>query len=312
MLLGIHLNKGNSHVESLEFFQEKLNIETCQIFAYGPRSRNPVSIDMDAMKKKSKKVLFIVHSAYLLNPWNDDKVVKKIILEELKVCRELKGLGVVIHINKVTPQVIYDNVKWYLQNKTRKVKLILEMKAVKTDEKNGTLLEDKNKIKDYENGLRHKFSEVDWENHVSYEFPEKLNYVWEKLSDIEKYKKNVGFCIDTSHIWAGGENITSYNYMKNWLKRIKDPESICLFHLNGSHFPIGSGRDHHAPPFSKTSDLIWGNTKPKDSGVYAIVRYAQKHSIPIILECHDSYNLKKNYIDEDMTEAHSKIMKLKK
>jgi endonuclease IV len=114
----------------------------------------------------------------------------------------------------------------------------------------------------------------------TYETPEKIDNLITLLGKNEPW---YGFVVDTAHIWGAGEDIQSYESMKNWLDRITFKKKICMFHLNGSSAVRGSGKDKHEIVFVK-EDKIWHGIDPKKSGVRAVVEFAKKYDIPMICE----------------------------
>ena len=61
--------------------------------------------------------------------------------------------------------------------------------------------------------------------------------LWEAVGDFEQ----AGFCLDTCHAWAGGEDLVGL------VERIRAITGrIDLVHLNNSRDEFDSGRDRHA------------------------------------------------------------------
>lgn len=103
----------------------------------------------------------------------------------------------------------------------------------------------------------------------------------------ELVKKNMNkacmFCIDTAHLHGSGWRVSKYNEMRGWLDKLTHPEMIRIFHLNGSASARGSGQDVHQPVLS-AEDVIFGKLKYDQSGVRAVVEFAQKYNCDLIQE----------------------------
>lgn len=100
---------------------------------------------------------------------------------------------------------------------------------------------------------------------------------------IENEKKdNIGFCIDTAHIWGQGD----YDLRKtDEVKRMFDEfdfhmglDKLSLVHLNDSEVHFGSKKDRHAV---LGTGYIWG--KDMSSLVY-LLNFCNDRGIPIVIE----------------------------
>ena len=67
-----------------------------------------------------------------------------------------------------------------------------------------------------------------------------LAQLWEALA-VAKNDVNLGFCFDTCHAWAAGEELS--DAVERVLKIVGD---IDLLHVNDSRDPAGTGADRHA------------------------------------------------------------------
>lgn len=102
------------------------------------------------------------------------------------------------------------------------------------------------------------------------------------------FKKHLGICIDTAHIFNAGYDIYGYNAMSMTLDFIesiittanyKVNEVIGLFHFNDTPNGLGSGnRDRHGNFFAPTSQAL------SLGSVQAITKWATKYNIPMVLE----------------------------
>jgi deoxyribonuclease-4 len=268
-MLGVHVTK-DSHVlddkttapdlsDAIIRDTDALKLNCAQVFTYGPRFLVKNKIDYDAVKKATQDIDVSVHSAYQTTGiWkiNGNKApadVKKIDTLKLQLlsCNKINAWGLVLHINKIYPDVAADVMAIIKPIvKKSKVKLLLEMVSSKADA-------DK-----------------------TYETPEKIDNLTTLIGPKEDWW---GWCVDTAHLWGAGVNIKSYESMKDWLSRLTYKNKILMFHLNGSSAIRGSGKDKHEVVFGP-DDLIWHGVKPAASGVRAIIEFAEPRNIPIICE----------------------------
>jgi len=103
-----------------------------------------------------------------------------------------------------------------------------------------------------------------------------------KLSQVAKRigrKHDWGFCIDTCHLFVSGQPLTSSDEMKSAITTL-NRLPVKLIHLNGSRYPIGSGRDAHAPT-EALNDFIW---RKDNSGLVELLQWCKGKTLPIILE----------------------------
>ena len=102
-----------------------------------------------------------------------------------------------------------------------------------------------------------------------------------KLIDDDK-KDNIGFCIDTAHIFGYGEyDLTQSSQVERLFKEFHEKftlEKLTLVHLNDSLVKLGSKKDRHA---LIGTGYIWGESTISLATLCAI---CAKFSIPIVLE----------------------------
>lgn len=230
-----------------------------QIFTHGPQGYKANDIDRQALAEQTD-IGLVVHGAYTLSAlWKitEDNINTGrsqaslgFLKAQLQAAREIGAIGVVVHIGRVDPSIAA-----YVMSKAKPlarqtgVKIILEMTASKATE---------------------------W----TYDTPEKINALSRAIGPRENWW---AWCVDTAHIWAAGQNITTRHAAQDWFARLEYPARIALIHLNGSSNARGSGKDTHEVPGSN-KDLIWHNTAWKDSGIAAVIEFATTHDIPMILE----------------------------
>ena len=92
---------------------------------------------------------------------------------------------------------------------------------------------------------------------------ENIERLWEAVGDFD----NAGFCLDTCHAWAGGEDLVDI------VERVRAITGrIDLLHLNNSRDEFDSARDRHA-------NLTSGHIDPD-----VLVAVARAADAPVILE----------------------------
>jgi endonuclease IV len=108
-------------------------------------------------------------------------------------------------------------------------------------------------------------------------------------------------CIDTSHIWAGGVDISSYVKSRDYFSELNiiTKKLLSVLHFNANIYNCGSGRDTHNKPFEK-DDAIWYKYqhKKEESGVAYFMEYCNTHYIPIVCERHDESTTNETLLDE--------------
>ena len=256
-----------------------LNLKACQIFVQGPRSATMSKMDYNSIKEycSEENISSYVHSSYIsvgIFPVNTENIddIKSIraissIVNQLKACDQLDALGLVIHLTKRTPKQVIETFKAimpYIEN--FKTPIILEQPAKKPD------------------------------GDLTYETPQKINKLTNMMVNEISYT-NWGWCIDTCHLWSAGIQLNNKSITTKWLKDIKHPKKIFLFHINGGNKNIfNTGKDCHIIPFFNEDD-IWNSdfkiiddekefnlTHIKKSSIYTLTRFLKKHSIDSIME----------------------------
>lgn len=93
-----------------------------------------------------------------------------------------------------------------------------------------------------------------------------------------EHRKRLGFCIDTCHIFASGNDLSHSNYVDDLDEIIEQElgwQNVKLIHLNDSKKPCNSHVDRH-------SDLTKGCIQPE--GLSKFVKLCYTKQIPIVLE----------------------------
>lgn len=205
---------------------------------------------------KENNIKLFIHSILSLNYCRDpyskrDQWGIDNLLYDMNLCYKLGGVGVVMHMGThKTPSINisynecinnFINSIVIILNRTKRVKLLLETPVNRKNIIGGTI--------------------------------EGIKLLYDSIPD--DYKKRVGICIDTQHIFASGYNLKEYFKEFNSIFKSKKP---LLIHLNDSEKELGSLIDRHAPI---GKGYIFSNNK--DTLQYTL-QYAKKYNIPIVLE----------------------------
>lgn len=272
MILGVHVSKESillDNADNKDTIEEAIirdcdafGLNAAQIMTHDSHRGTPLEINYNKVRAATENIALFVHTPYVSSAvWkvaqsdsNDGRIRK--MHHHFEAASKLNASGLVLHILALYPDhatnIVHMLRKYAIQFK---LPLLLEMQASPSD--------------------------ID----KTYETPEKINNLT-TLIDKNEDRDTIewwGWVLDTAHIWAGGVDIKSYDAMADYLNRIVFKKRIKLFHLNGSYHELNSGRDKHAIIFS-SDDLIWRDVPPHDSGVRAVVEFANEHNIPIIME----------------------------
>lgn len=268
-MIGIHCSKKSpiTSIENTELADavirevEEFGLNSAQVYLHGPYNSKRVKSDLKLLADATKDIYLTTHSAFTsVSIWKvnksnintrQSKIIIKSIIEEIKSCVLAGSSGLVIHVGKqYTTESIAETIDIFKPHfKKYRILLMIEMVASIA-------------------------------NQNTYETPEKIN----KLTQLVGRAKWWGWCVDTAHLWGAGIDIQEYSTMKEWLNAVS--ADIILFHLNGSSNECGSGKDKHEAVFAN-KDLIWGiksDIKHESSGCLAVLEYATKYKIPIIME----------------------------
>lgn len=288
-MFGIHISKhaitGDyaNIADAIDSVVSKYDLDACQIFTHGPKSRSKNKYDATTMRSIDKANIY-VHSTYLtdgywgaietamanggrLSVTPSIKRYHKHIQEQLDATKEIGGIGLVIHITRKPIAVIKKGAELLATfiNQPTSVILIFEFTAMRPGPH-------------------------------SYESAKQINALADALRPC---KLNWKFCIDTSHLWATGLDVSNINIFTKWLHDLKCTDRIALIHLNASSkTTFGTGKDVHILPLAPEDD-IWGSLLAKHkytqltAGDFAnlkkstlglLLRWAKKNKITVLGE----------------------------
>tara|TARA_B100001248_G_C27336882_1_gene434276 strand:+ start:235 stop:1104 length:870 start_codon:yes stop_codon:yes gene_type:complete len=240
-----------------------------QVFVSNPRSgrwKDKKEKDIQEINNTLNQynVKMVIHSPYVLNfskPFdlnkNDDtnNWWLTTLINEVNMAAKIDNcIGTVLHFGKslkISKKEAYQNyvdaVKHVVDNTSSKAKVIIETAAGQGTE-------------------------------ICYQL-EEFKELWDMFA--LKYKKRLGLCIDTCHIFAAGYDIRDKESVQRFFKKFKKLigiEYVSVIHLNDSKKELGSRVDRHA----KIGEGMIGR-----KGIKYVVKYCRKKKIPIILETPD-------------------------
>lgn len=275
MSIGYHVSKNgdgnkNSMAESLQKAVDNLqsynfNKLAAQIFVTGPQnfkenlSENEKT--MCAQIVRDNHLQLVIHGAYVDNPWTRTFASIQNIKKELKIAFEIGATGVVVHLS--AGAFDFENLKYVLQ----------ELSTIEPNVKDNVIL---------------------WlEIHTAkpslytYETPDKLHNLFDKIIKIDLQGLRIGLCIDTAHLYSCGTSFSSYLTTQDWLNQLP-PNIPIMCHLNDSASKLGSGIDRHQ---NLMQGEIWSQYHPitgslpaEESGLIALLNWAEKTDTVLILE----------------------------
>jgi apurinic endonuclease APN1 len=256
----------------------KMDGNAMQLFTRVPykaskESPYPISTsELSQIKSYASKhdILLSIHAPYILDfckkppPSQRNMWAVQLLIDDLHLADQIGAVGVVIHMgrktNDQTIQEAYKNmiisIEHALSQVKGKAKVILE-----TSSGEGTKIA--STLQTFAK-LYHAFS--------------------------EKYKKRIGLCVDTCHIFVAGHPIHSVKGIKSYFDqfdKLIGLKNLTLIHLNDSKSEHNSHSDRHAP-------LLQGHIFNEKLGgdpdaLTYLLRVAKKSKIPLILETHADY-----------------------
>jgi endonuclease IV len=262
-VVGVHTNKGKHTKMSSAIIQSNSFAPSMatQIFTHGPRNTNRNDVDYEEVKKLSNIIKIYVHEPYTVHIFKGDDRMFELMLDVFRAANSCGSSGVVIHLPRATVSVVVTNVCRLLVMLTEEqihVPIILETPSNKPHPT------------------------------MSWESPEKLTLLCSAFRAKGVSSAQVGICIDTAHVYAGGAQIATRKDVTAYLKALPI-EWVHLFHLNGNEYEYPKSGDKHAIPLSPL-DAIWRGKKYEESGCYEFIEWARGFRIPTLFEGKDSHS----------------------
>ena len=304
--IGAHTSVSGGVIKGLEYIQE-LEGNAAQIFVGNSHSatvtKKPKWTDEEAdeIKEyiKDNDMYLVIHACYLLNyckfPATSSKIQYAVqnLIFDVNMATRIGAGGVVVHIGyqldlerEEAYKNMVDGIKRVIDKTPKGGRIILETPAGQGSQI-ATTLED---------------------------FAEMYNMF------PAKYKKRLGICVDTCHVFSAGANLHTVDGVKKYLidfDKLIGKEHLVLFHVNDSKKPLNSRKDQHE---CIGYGYIYNKSMGGDiSALATLAQYAKKNNVPMILETPSGKKAKDkskgNYQDEiDLlkTFATSKKITIKK
>lgn len=241
---GSHMSIQNGFEKAVEKAKEK-NYQCMQVFTRAPyekAGRNTFSFE-DAKKARdfaSKHGIEIfIHASYAINlcrPVNkSNQYLTNILCDEFRYGSVLGAKGIVIHVGKLNTKDGQISKEDGYKNFVAHLHHILS-KA----------------IQNKKDGFDLPMLLIETAAGQGSEMPvtmEDLAVLWNKID--KQYKKHIGFCVDTCHIYASGEcDVSKKEKINEFVVRFQDLigwDHVKLLHFNDSKFGFRCKKDRHAP-----------------------------------------------------------------
>jgi endonuclease IV len=218
------------------------------------------------------KIPLVIHGAYIDNPWNKKPGSVHNIKIEMRIAHEIGASGVIIHLGAGAND---DDVLKYVLDSINKLDDDIKSDTILWLEINAMLPSEN-----------------------SFETPEKLAALFQRIDKYMDGSKSgskdmhtlkIGIVVDTAHLYACGVSLATYDDAKDWFDELRRllPHIPIMIHLNDCSSKLGSGIDKHE---LLTTGNIWraynddGNLPIHRSGIVAVLQWAEKYHINVILE----------------------------
>ena len=273
MKIGCCISDSKQQIDHVIYHAIELGANAVQIYINNPNGRDLALPIKNVSEVKeilvNTGVYLVIHGKYIYNfcralSWQTDGLVS-----DLQTAHQLgPEIGVVIHQGKNRPelklthdealQTYVDNLKTVL-DRTKKINnpIILENSCQQGTEVGYTL--------------------------------EDLAEIFQRFEP--KYRKRIGFCLDTCHIYVAGQlQMKSAaevdQFFLKWDQLI-GLEHLKVIHFNDSKTKFDGHNDHHEDiGYGYIGNQIKGGT---DKGLKRVVAWAKTYQIPLILETHGEH-----------------------
>lgn len=263
MKIGYNIIGSINNYDLLKIIEDGANsiqIFTCDPCTYNPCTYNTTTFNINTYVSyflKSNNINIVIHGSFLINLSRkfDDKICKNsinLLKRDLKICKKINALGVIIHMGKDTQNLGYDNaINTYIDN----------LNHILSTTENSTII--------LETGTG-----------CGKEVASRLNELGRiRNSCIDKNR--IKFCIDTCHIYAAGYDLTDNDFvdtLENYIDITLGWNNVVVAHINDSKDLLNSRKDRH-------DDISCGNiSKNNVESFMKFISFFVKRNIPIILE----------------------------
>jgi deoxyribonuclease-4 len=211
MLIGAHVREDDPLVSAAE-----RGADIVQMFLADPQGWKKPRPHPQAEQLRASDLAVVVHSPYIVNVASLNNRIRipsrKIVMQHAQGAAEVGALGLVVHGGHVVQGEDaaqgFENWRKFIERQTREggfpVPILIENTA------------------GGDNAMARRF--------------DALGRLWDAVGEF-----GVGFCLDTCHAFAAGEELVD---VVDRVKRITG--RIDLVHLNNSRDEFGSARDRHA------------------------------------------------------------------
>jgi endonuclease IV len=236
-----------------------------QIFVSGPQNFNETLTDEDKIATRrfvnETGTQIVIHGAYVDHPWNRAPGAVHNIKQEMRTAARIGATGVVVHLgagatNDENLTYVFEEIAKLSDDVLEVTTLWLEIHTAKP-------------------------------GNNTFETPQKLNRLFDRIGRVETGKLRIGLCIDTAHLFSCGVALDTYEAATNWLAGLPRDVPV-MMHLNDSASSLGSGVDRHE---TLCEGKLWSQYHPEtgrlpieNSGLVAILNWAETNDIMTILE----------------------------
>ncbi len=239
MRIGAHLREDAAPLETAE----ELGIDVFQMFVTDPQSWKKPQPHPEAQQIRESPIDVVVHSSYQINVASLNNRLRmpsrKAVEQQADAAAELGAFGLVVHGGHLRDgeDAAEGFANW--------------RKLFDRQQGKGGF------------GVPILIENTAGGDHAMARTLEAIDRLWDAVGDFEQ----AGFCLDTCHAWAGGEDLVGL------VERVRAITGrIDLVHLNNSRDEFDSGRDRHA-------NLASGHIDPD-----VLVEVARVADAPLILE----------------------------
>jgi deoxyribonuclease-4 len=219
MLIGAHVRSEAKPLDSAA----EVGADCLQMFVGPPQSYKKPPPHPEAEALRGSDVPIYVHAPYLINVASPNNRIRipsrKILADTIQRAEEIGATALIVHAGHAEDDVKRGFIRW------RKV------------------------FEEIESPVRILIENTAGGDNAMARHVDVLAELWKELEEFD-----VGFCFDTCHAHAAGEDVTTV------VERVLDATGrIDLVHANGSKDPAGGGRDRHCnfgEGELKTEDIV--------------------------------------------------------
>ena len=260
LILGAHMSIAKGFAAAALKTGKDYDANAMQIFTKSPRGRffkplDPADVIIFRETCKKYSIKFVAaHSSYLLNlakPIKEIPWIQTDLTADVERLYQLGGNGVIVHVGKK----LENDTATAIKNVAENAKIIIEATA-------------KTPVEYIIENTAGQGSEVGSNL-------EELGEIWKHLKN---FSPRLKFCLDTAHLWGAGYDLSTEQNVQKYFtdfNQVIGLKNLACIHFNDSKKECGSKVDRH--------DNL-GEGKIGLPGLTAIAKFAEKNSIPLIIE----------------------------